>query len=136
MCAGLQSNFSCRGLSGKKKNTNIFLFLCFRFPSGLVPQKSIYAYVTLRAHFFFFFFLVMKKLHPIHHQGLRIALGALRTSFVTSLYAESTRDIFEKQSQDIVYYLCFKAKKKKKNVLTILLIAVFLNHQTFLFNPI
>ena len=31
----------------------------------------------------------LKLLDPIHHQGLRIALGAFRTSPVTSLYAES-----------------------------------------------
>ena len=31
----------------------------------------------------------LKLLDPIHHQGLRIALGAFRTSPVTSLYAEA-----------------------------------------------
>ncbi|RUS68672.1 hypothetical protein EGW08_023566 [Elysia chlorotica] len=32
---------------------------------------------------------ILKTLDPIHHQGLRIALGAFRTSPVQSLYAES-----------------------------------------------
>ena len=32
---------------------------------------------------------ILKKLDPIHHQGLRIALGAFRTSSVTSLYAKA-----------------------------------------------
>ena len=32
---------------------------------------------------------IIKKLDPIHHQGLRIALGAFRTSPVTSLYAKA-----------------------------------------------
>ena len=32
---------------------------------------------------------ILKKLDPIHHQGLRIALGAFRTSPVTSLYAKA-----------------------------------------------
>ena len=32
---------------------------------------------------------VLKQLDPIHHQGLRIALGAFRTSPVQSLYTEA-----------------------------------------------
>ena len=32
---------------------------------------------------------ILKELDPIHHQGLRIALGAFRTSPVQSLYAEA-----------------------------------------------
>ncbi|RUS72388.1 hypothetical protein EGW08_019848 [Elysia chlorotica] len=32
---------------------------------------------------------ILKTLDPIHHQGLRIALGAFRTSPIQSLYAES-----------------------------------------------
>ena len=32
---------------------------------------------------------ILKLLDPIHHQGLRIALGAFRTSPVQSLYAEA-----------------------------------------------
>ena len=32
---------------------------------------------------------ILKKLDPIHHQGLRIALGAFRTASVTSLYAKA-----------------------------------------------
>ena len=32
---------------------------------------------------------ILNKLDPIHHQGLRIALGAFRTSSVTSLYAKA-----------------------------------------------
>ena len=33
--------------------------------------------------------IILKLLDPIHHQGLRIALGAFRTSPVQSLYAEA-----------------------------------------------
>ena len=32
---------------------------------------------------------ILKSLDPIHHQGLRIALGTFRTSLVQSLYAEA-----------------------------------------------
>ena len=32
---------------------------------------------------------VLKQLDPIHHQGLRIALGAFRTSPAQSLYIEA-----------------------------------------------
>ena len=32
---------------------------------------------------------ILKQLHPIHHQGLRIALGAFRTSPAQSLYIEA-----------------------------------------------
>ena len=53
---------------------------------------------------------ILKKLDPIHQQGLRIALGAFRTSPVTSLCAKSTRDVFEEQTQETVYELRLKTK--------------------------
>ena len=65
---------------------------------------------------------MLKKLDPIHHQGLRIVLGAFCTSPVTSLFAkaqemsfskplcESTRDVFQKQMQETVSELCFETK--------------------------
>ena len=37
---------------------------------------------------------ILKSLDPIHHQGLRIALGAFRTSPVQSLYAEAGEPSF------------------------------------------
>ena len=52
---------------------------------------------------------ILKKLDPIHHQGLRIAVGAFRTSRVTSLYAKA-QEMSEKQTQETVNELCFKTK--------------------------
>ena len=51
---------------------------------------------------------ILKKLDPIN--DLRIALGAFRTSPVTSLCAKSTRDVFEEQTQETVYELRLKTK--------------------------
>ena len=69
---------------------------------------------------------LMKKLGPINHQGLQIALGAFRTSHVTSLCAKaqdmSLKNRRKKLSMNYVL--------KMKAVLTIQLIAVFLDHQT------
>ena len=53
---------------------------------------------------------ILKKLDPIHHQGLRIALGAFRTSPVTSLYAKAQEMSLKKQTQETVNELCFKTK--------------------------
>ena len=52
---------------------------------------------------------ILKKLDPIHHQGLRIALGAFCTSPVTSLYAKA-QEMSEKQTQETVKELCFETK--------------------------
>ena len=68
---------------------------------------------------------ILKKLDPIHHQGLRIALGAFRTSPCNKPLCESTRNVFEKQMQETVYELCFKTKK-----LVLIIQLVFLNHRT------
>ena len=52
---------------------------------------------------------VIKKLDPIHHQGLQIALGAFRTSPVTRL-CESKRNVFKKQTKENVHELRVKTK--------------------------
>ena len=52
---------------------------------------------------------ILKKLDPIHDQGLRTALGPFRTSPVTSLCAK-VQEMSEKQTQETVYELCFKTK--------------------------
>ena len=53
---------------------------------------------------------ILKKLDPIHHHGLRIALGAFRTSPVTSLYAKAQEMSLKKQTQETVNELCLKTK--------------------------
>ena len=49
---------------------------------------------------------ILQKLDPIHHQGLRIALGAFRTSSVSNHYAKaqemSLRNRFKKLSMNYV----------------------------------
>ena len=42
----------------------------------------LYVYGAVSKH-------ILQKLDPIHHQGLRIALGAFRTSPVSSQYAKA-----------------------------------------------
>ena len=59
---------------------------------------------------------ILQKLDPIHHQGLRIALGAFCTSPLSSLHAKAQEMSWETDGE--------------KNVLIILPIAVFLNHLT------
>ena len=53
----------------------------------------------------------IKALDPIHHQGLRIALGAFRTSPVQSLYAEAGEPPLELRRLKLAmnYYLKLKA---------------------------
>ena len=53
---------------------------------------------------------ILEKLDPIHHQGLRIALGAFRTSPITNLYAKAQEMSLKKQTQETVNELCFKTK--------------------------
>ncbi|GFO00731.1 RNA-directed DNA polymerase from mobile element jockey [Plakobranchus ocellatus] len=42
---------------------------------------------------------VLRALDPIHHQGLRIALGAFRTTPIKSLYAEAGEPSLEHRPQ-------------------------------------
>ena len=53
---------------------------------------------------------ILKRLDPIHHQGLRIALGSFRTSPVTTSFYAKAQEMSEKQTQKTVYELCFKTK--------------------------
>ena len=50
---------------------------------------------------------ILKELDPIHHQGLRIALDAFRTSPVQSLYAEAGKPSLEHRrlKLSMKYYL-------------------------------
>ena len=64
---------------------------------------------------------------PIHLQGLRIALGALRTFPVTSLYAKAQEMSLKNKSKKLSMSYVLELKQR---VLIIQLIAVFLNHQT------
>ena len=66
---------------------------------------------------------------PIHLQGLRIALGALRTFPVTSLYAKAQEMSLKNKSKKLSMSYVLELKQR---VLIIQLIAVFLNHQTCL----
>ena len=51
---------------------------------------------------------ILKKLDPIHHQDLRIVLGAFRTSPVTSLYAKTQEMSLKNRRKKTVSELCFK----------------------------
>ena len=44
---------------------------------------------------------ILKELDPIHHHGLRIALGAFRTSPVQSLYAEAGEPFLKHRLSEI-----------------------------------
>ena len=46
---------------------------------------------------------ILKKLDPIHHQGLCIALGAFRTSPVKSLYAKAGGTVSETLTTQILH---------------------------------
>ena len=78
----------------------------------------------------------LKKLDPIHHQGLRIALGAFRTFPVSNKpLCQRKRNVSKKYKKENIHELCvkkkFKKKKKKKIVLTNQITVVYSSNQTF-----
>ena len=79
---------------------------------------------------------ILKKQDPIHHQRLRIALGAFRSSPVTSLYAKakemSLKNRRKKISMNYVLKLntLVKLNTAVSWVLTTQLTAVFSSHRT------
>ena len=58
---------------------------------------------------------VLKLLDPIHHQGLRLALGAFRTSPVKSLYAEAGEPSLEHRRIKLSLNYSIKLKSLPKN---------------------
>ncbi|GFN78765.1 hypothetical protein PoB_000527100 [Plakobranchus ocellatus] len=55
-------------------------------------------------------YMVLRALDPIHHQGLCIALGALRTSPIKSLYAEAWESSFEHRLTKLAFNYILKLK--------------------------
>ncbi|GFN86905.1 RNA-directed DNA polymerase from mobile element jockey [Plakobranchus ocellatus] len=58
---------------------------------------------------------VLRALDPIHHQGLRIALGAFRTSPIKSLYAEAGEPSLEHQRMKLAFNYVLKLKSLPRN---------------------
>ena len=58
---------------------------------------------------------ILKILDPIHHQGLRLALGAFRTSPVKSLYAEAGEPSLEHRRIKLSLNYSIKMKSLPKN---------------------
>ena len=58
---------------------------------------------------------ILKNLDPIHHQGLRIALGAFRTSPVQSLYAEAGEPSLENRRMKLSMNYFLKIKSLPDN---------------------
>ena len=54
---------------------------------------------------------ILKMLDPIHHQGLRVALGAFRTSPIKSLYAEAGEPSLQhrREKLSMVYFMKLKS---------------------------
>ena len=67
----------------------------------------------------------LKCLDTIHHQGLRLALGAFRTSPVESLYAESNKPSFYTREN-----YRSNTPRSERQIRRILLIIVFLIQNT------
>ncbi|GFO50015.1 ribonuclease hi [Plakobranchus ocellatus] len=58
---------------------------------------------------------VLRALDPIHHQGLRIALGAFRTSPIKSLYAETGEPSLEHRRMKLAFNYVLKLKSLPLN---------------------
>ncbi|GFO25072.1 ribonuclease hi [Plakobranchus ocellatus] len=77
----------------------------------LVRSKLDYGsvvYVSAKKH-------VLRALDPIHHQGLRIALGAFRTLPIKSLYAEAGEPSLEHLRIKLAFNLVLKLKSLTHN---------------------
>ncbi|GFN81299.1 retrovirus-related pol polyprotein from type-1 retrotransposable element r1 [Plakobranchus ocellatus] len=58
---------------------------------------------------------ILRALDPIHHQGLRIALGAFRTSPIKSLYAEAGEPSLEHRRMKLAFNYVLKLKSLPLN---------------------
>ncbi|GFO27747.1 ATP-binding cassette sub-family a member 3 [Plakobranchus ocellatus] len=58
---------------------------------------------------------VLRALDPIHHQGLRIAFGAFRTSPIKSLYAEAGEPSLEHRRMKLAFNYVLKLKSLPRN---------------------
>ncbi|GFO39494.1 RNA-directed DNA polymerase from mobile element jockey [Plakobranchus ocellatus] len=58
---------------------------------------------------------VLRPLDPIHHQGLRIALGAFRTTHIKSLYAEAGEPSLEHRRMKLAFKYVLKLKSLPRN---------------------
>ncbi|GFO29396.1 hypothetical protein PoB_005590100 [Plakobranchus ocellatus] len=58
---------------------------------------------------------VLKALDPLHHQSLRIALGAFRTSPIKSLYAEAGEPSLEHRRIKLAFNYVLKLKSLPHN---------------------
>ncbi|GFO29326.1 reverse transcriptase [Plakobranchus ocellatus] len=58
---------------------------------------------------------VLRALDPIHHQGLRIALGAFRTFPIKSLYAEAGKPSLEHRRMKLAFNYVLKLKSLLRN---------------------
>ena len=69
---------------------------------------------------------IQQKLDPIHHQGLRIALGALRTSPVSTIYVKAQEMYLKNKRKKVSKNYVLKLKTCPNN----LAYGCILNHQT------
>ncbi|GFN81058.1 ribonuclease hi [Plakobranchus ocellatus] len=58
---------------------------------------------------------VLRALDPIHHQGLRNALGAFRTTPIKSLYAKAGQPSLEYQHMKLAFNYVLKLKSLSRN---------------------
>ncbi|GFO19164.1 ribonuclease hi [Plakobranchus ocellatus] len=58
---------------------------------------------------------VLRALDPIHHQGLRIALGAFRTTPIKSLYTEAWEPSLEHRRMKLAFNYVLKLKSLPRN---------------------
>ncbi|GFN96900.1 ribonuclease hi [Plakobranchus ocellatus] len=59
--------------------------------------------------------MVLRALDPIHHRGLRIALGAFRTTPINSLYAEAGEPSLEHRRMKLAFNYVLKLKSLPRN---------------------
>ncbi|GFO16331.1 ribonuclease hi [Plakobranchus ocellatus] len=84
-------------------------------PSKALPHPSPVQVGLWQCHIWLCKKHVLRALDPIHHQGLRIALGAFRTTPIESLYAEAGEPSLEHRRMKLASNYVLKLKSLPRN---------------------
>ena len=98
-----ESGGSC-GLGSRSKNTSSTVLSL----DSILFRYGCIIYGSARPSY-------LKTLDPIHHQGLRLCLGAFRTTPVHSLYAEAGEPSLTHRRLKLALYYCLKLRSEPKN---------------------
>ena len=91
-------------------NTNGFKISKNKMCSLVRSQLDYGSFIYRSARKFY-----IKKLDPIHHEGLRLVLGAFKTSPVDSLYTKAHEAPLQLRSEKLALQYCIKLKSCPSN---------------------